>query len=67
MTSVAPVQTTVTASTAQTSTRRPGLCFACGKPGHWKRTAECSASGSSNKISTFVINETFSEKEANFP
>ncbi|KAH3705501.1 hypothetical protein DPMN_080577 [Dreissena polymorpha] len=25
------------------SLRRPGLCFACGKPGLWKGAAECSA------------------------
>ena len=39
----------------QTTHRKPGLCFDCGKPGHWKKDPECQANQSQNKISTFVF------------
>ena len=42
--------TTSTPSPAQ-STRRPGLCFHCGKPGHWRGSPDCQANASKNKIS----------------
>ncbi|XP_052238527.1 uncharacterized protein LOC127849815 [Dreissena polymorpha] len=42
--------------------RRPGLCFACGKPGHWKGAAECPASSSNNKISSFMFGTPLSIK-----
>lgn len=35
---------------AQQHPRRPGLCFACGKPGHWRGAAECTANSSNNKV-----------------
>ena len=48
-------QTGLTSTTALGSTqqavRRPGLCFDCGKPGHWKGAAECQANVSQNQIS----------------
>ena len=48
-------QTGLTSTTALSSTqqavRRLGLCFDCGKPGHWKGAAECQANVSQNKIS----------------
>ncbi|XP_060597031.1 uncharacterized protein LOC132750954 [Ruditapes philippinarum] len=31
--------------------RRPGLCFACGKPGHWRGAPECPERNTNNKIS----------------
>ncbi|XP_053401634.1 uncharacterized protein LOC128546105 [Mercenaria mercenaria] len=40
----------------QQTPRRPGLCFARGKPGHWKGSSECSANSSNNKISSFISN-----------
>ena len=40
-----------TAAVAQQTRRPPGLCFACGKPGHWKGAKECGANISNNKIS----------------
>ena len=46
--------TTVQSTEPQQAVRRPGLCFACGKPGHWKGAPECSAKHSNNKISKFV-------------
>lgn len=41
---------------SQSSTKRPpGLCFSCGKPGHWKGAPECTATNTSNnKISTVL-------------
>ncbi|MEW8545049.1 MAG: reverse transcriptase domain-containing protein [Candidatus Thiodiazotropha sp.] len=32
-------------------TKRPGLCFSCGLPGHWAKDKECQGSKSNNKIS----------------
>lgn len=55
-----PYRLEVTSNTAtntkmdsQTGTgfRRPGMCFACGKPGHWR--FECKEVTRENKISTF--------------
>jgi hypothetical protein len=45
-----------------TGTRRisPGLCFACGKAGHWKGAPECAANISNNKISTYYVNSAIS-------
>ena len=42
-----------TATSTQQARRPPGLCFACGKPGHWKGSPECTAmlGQSNNKIS----------------
>ena len=42
-----------TATSTQQGRRPPGLCFACGKPGHWKGSPECTAmlGQSNNKIS----------------
>jgi hypothetical protein len=31
--------------------RRPGLCFACGKMGHWRGATECPKRNTNNKIS----------------
>ena len=45
-------------ASAQPTRRQPGLCFACGKPGHWKGSPECSANNSNNKIS--IDNDVFS-------
>ena len=46
-------QPTVVASSQQPARRPPGLCFACGKPGHWKGSPECTVTGqSNNKISS---------------
>lgn len=44
-------ESAATATTSQSMRRPPGLCFACGKPGHWKGAPECTASNSNNKIS----------------
>ena len=40
---------TATVSSSQGARQKPGLCFSCGKPGHWKH--ECPNSNSNNKIS----------------
>ena len=40
-----------TGATRQQGKRPPGLCFDCGKPGHWKGCPECTANLSNNKIS----------------
>lgn len=40
-----------TGATRQQGKRPPGLCFDCGKPGHWKGSPECTANHSNNKIS----------------
>ena len=46
-------QPTVVASSQQPARRPPGLYFACGKPGHWKGSPECTVTGqSNNKISS---------------
>ena len=39
------------------------MCFACGKPGHWKGAPECTASAPNNKIST-KISLTLSDKSS---
>ncbi|XP_060591296.1 uncharacterized protein LOC132746234 [Ruditapes philippinarum] len=44
-------QMSTATSVAQSTPRRPGLCFTCGKPGHWKGSPECSGAVSNNKIS----------------
>lgn len=42
-------------ASSQSAKRPPGLCFACGKPGHWKGAPECTATNTSNnKISTVL-------------
>lgn len=48
------VEQQANAVTPQPTRRPPGLCFACGKPGHWKGSPECSVniSSTNNKIST---------------
>ena len=44
---------------AQLQRRRPGVCFACGKPGHWRH--ECMVNNGSSmrmnntKMSTFYV------------
>ncbi|XP_045166502.2 uncharacterized protein LOC123529945 [Mercenaria mercenaria] len=43
------------ASTTPTQPRRPGLCFDCGKPGHWKGAPECAAKASNNKMSINLL------------
>lgn len=35
------------------SVKKPGLCFICGKAGHWKN--ECSLQNYNNKISSFIV------------
>ena len=40
--------------------QRPGLCFACGKPGHWK--IDCVQNSSNNKISTKFLKAILTEK-----
>lgn len=47
-------------TTSQQTKRPPGLCFACGKPGHWKGSPECTVNTSNNKIS--INFETVSQK-----
>lgn len=46
---------TATVTSGQQGARqRPGLCFNCGKPGHWKNECTQTSSQQNNKISTYV-------------
>ena len=59
----ATAEQTTNMVTPQPNRRPPGLCFACGKPGHWRGAPECTASASNNKIST-KISFNLSDKSA---
>ncbi|KAK3108944.1 hypothetical protein FSP39_019460 [Pinctada imbricata] len=50
-----PVLQTATSgkSSTVTSGPKPGLCFACGKPGHWRGAPECEAMQQKSKLSTY--------------
>ena len=45
--------------------KKPGLCFSCGMPGHWAKDKECQAPKSNNKISIFDFAETVDKIQDN--
>ena len=59
----ATAEQTTNMETSQLNRRPSGLCFARGKPGHWRGAPECTASASINKIST-KISFNLSDKSA---
>lgn len=47
--------------------RRPKLCFACGKPRHWREAKECTANGFNNKLlSELFLYQSVDNHHANF-
>ncbi|XP_045211850.2 uncharacterized protein LOC123563229 isoform X1 [Mercenaria mercenaria] len=61
MTEACPVNTQQSARQG----RRPGLCFACGKPGHWRGAPECPERNTNNKISNVLCTCIKKEKSCN--
>ena len=69
--------TTSTVTSQNTITRRPGVCFSCGKPGHWK--SECLAAKSmsmtpsdqqrdaGNRVEAFKMSNCQIDQEKNDP
>lgn len=68
---IRPAATTVTSTEGYgTGSKKPGLCFLCHKPGHWKNECELAKgiNSTNNKLSSncFVLNDlSMTEKEDN--
>ena len=64
-----PVSSTVTSSNVQqlqqSASRKPGVCFSCGKPGHWKSECLAAKSMSSERNDSRTNAEMF--KISNYP
>ncbi|XP_060597608.1 uncharacterized protein LOC132751470 [Ruditapes philippinarum] len=50
-----PARATSQSTSQQFGVQKPGLCFYCGKPGHWRKECPANTTNLNNKMSTFCL------------